>query len=133
MIRRPPSATRTDTLFPYTALFRSVGQIWGCQRADGVDVALGQQLDRCKERPLNRATAVAIGTDTLSRFGRVGVRFCDEEQQRRTNFGGQHRPIDTATVLRAPFAPYPASPMGRSGHDSARRANVTTRQYRAER
>src|SRR3546814_18286187 len=27
-----------------------VGQIWGCQRADGVDVALGQQLDRCKEQ-----------------------------------------------------------------------------------
>src|SRR3546814_8146499 len=24
MIRRPPSSTRTDTLFPYTALFRSV-------------------------------------------------------------------------------------------------------------
>src|SRR3546814_3539182 len=24
MIRRPPSATRTDTLFPYTTLFRSV-------------------------------------------------------------------------------------------------------------
>src|SRR3546814_4616755 len=25
MIRRPPRATRTDTLFPYTTLFRSVG------------------------------------------------------------------------------------------------------------
>src|SRR3546814_4269931 len=32
MIRRPPSATRTDTLFPYTTLFRSVGDrvIAGC-------------------------------------------------------------------------------------------------------
>src|SRR3546814_4253592 len=28
MIRRPPRSTRTDTLFPYTTLFRSV-----CQRA----------------------------------------------------------------------------------------------------
>src|SRR3546814_4519895 len=26
MIRRPPKSTRTDTLFPYTTLFRSVGQ-----------------------------------------------------------------------------------------------------------
>src|SRR3546814_2162527 len=26
MIRRPPSSTRTDPLFPYTTLFRSVGQ-----------------------------------------------------------------------------------------------------------
>src|SRR3546814_15445478 len=27
MIRRPPRATRTDTLFPYTTLFRSVGTL----------------------------------------------------------------------------------------------------------
>src|SRR3546814_11181917 len=27
MIRRPPRSTRTDTLFPYTTLFRSVGSI----------------------------------------------------------------------------------------------------------
>src|SRR3546814_8424694 len=26
MIRRPPRSTRTDTLFPYTTLFRSVGR-----------------------------------------------------------------------------------------------------------
>src|SRR3546814_16183357 len=25
MLRRPPRATRTDTLFPYTTLFRSIG------------------------------------------------------------------------------------------------------------
>src|SRR3546814_11584510 len=30
MIRRPPRSTRTDTLFPYTTLFRSVRT---CQRA----------------------------------------------------------------------------------------------------
>src|SRR3546814_14435165 len=27
MIRRPPRSTRTDTLFPYTTLFRSVEQV----------------------------------------------------------------------------------------------------------
>src|SRR3546814_13288573 len=26
MVRRPPRATRTHTLFPYTTLFRSIGQ-----------------------------------------------------------------------------------------------------------
>src|SRR3546814_14615250 len=30
MIRRPPRATRTDTLFPYTTLFRSVAGEHGC-------------------------------------------------------------------------------------------------------
>src|SRR3546814_4360831 len=29
MIRRPPRSTRTDTLFPYTTLFRSLGQAEG--------------------------------------------------------------------------------------------------------
>src|SRR3546814_5695428 len=28
MIRRPPRSTRTDTLFPYTTLFRSTSRIW---------------------------------------------------------------------------------------------------------
>src|SRR3546814_16910358 len=27
MIRRPPRSTRTDTLFPYTTLFRSIGLV----------------------------------------------------------------------------------------------------------
>src|SRR3546814_1220345 len=29
MIRRPPRSTRTDTLFPYTTLFRSIARIGG--------------------------------------------------------------------------------------------------------
>src|SRR3546814_5285709 len=33
MIRRPPRSTRTDTLFPYTTLFRSLGQRAGSHRA----------------------------------------------------------------------------------------------------
>src|SRR3546814_11729 len=32
MIRRPPRSTRTDTLFPYTTLFRSGGQGSGRRR-----------------------------------------------------------------------------------------------------
>src|SRR3546814_2273589 len=30
MIRRPPRSTRTDTLFPYTTLFRSEGVLYVC-------------------------------------------------------------------------------------------------------
>src|SRR3546814_7314988 len=30
MIRRPPRSTRTDTLFPYTTLFRSSFEVTGC-------------------------------------------------------------------------------------------------------
>src|SRR3546814_8431586 len=46
MIRRPPRSTRTDTLFPYTTLFRSdvVGQehLTGPEGAIGRMVAAGQ-------------------------------------------------------------------------------------------
>src|SRR3546814_20952681 len=31
MIRRPPRSTRTDTLFPYTTLFRSSNKRWTSQ------------------------------------------------------------------------------------------------------
>src|SRR3546814_2628102 len=47
MIRRPPRSTRTDTLFPYTTLFRSDGgviaQIWV---RDGDRVKAGDPLIR---------------------------------------------------------------------------------------
>src|SRR3546814_7641673 len=40
MIRRPPRSTRTDTLFPYTTLFRSRLTVGRLAQADDVDVAL---------------------------------------------------------------------------------------------
>src|SRR3546814_14914023 len=36
MIRRPPRSTRTDTLFPYTTLFRSIAALHFQQHAIGV-------------------------------------------------------------------------------------------------
>src|SRR3546814_16276616 len=38
MIGRPPRSTRTDTLFPYTTLFRSLGQLHAHAQAGLVDV-----------------------------------------------------------------------------------------------
>src|SRR3546814_14813496 len=44
MIRRPPRSTRTDTLFPYTTLFRSIEHVEaaarGAQPRKGVDAAV---------------------------------------------------------------------------------------------
>src|SRR3546814_9668401 len=41
MIRRPPRSTRTDTLFPYTTLFRSVrrGKLWKAALDDAKGLA----------------------------------------------------------------------------------------------
>src|SRR3546814_5345104 len=52
MIRRPPISTRTDTLFPYTTLFRSSGP---------PDRYGGHNIDRLCPRPAARATPHMIG------------------------------------------------------------------------
>src|SRR3546814_5342818 len=52
MRRRPPRSTRTDTLFPYTTLFRS------CVRRPGDDrVTIGLGITERPERALPRGTA----------------------------------------------------------------------------
>src|SRR3546814_14548701 len=43
MVRRPPSSTRTDTLFPYTTLFRS--SCFACRDLLGVPLGRLVQLD----------------------------------------------------------------------------------------
>src|SRR3546814_18492593 len=52
MIRRPPRATRTDTLFPYTTLFRSRNErrrsLSVAQRTTGAD--RGRQMALCRGR-----------------------------------------------------------------------------------
>src|SRR3546814_4864725 len=47
MIRRPPRSTRTDTLFPYTTLFRSVqnGRWWKVPMVYGGFVGLGLSFE----------------------------------------------------------------------------------------
>src|SRR3546814_19615585 len=46
MIRRPPRSTRTDTLFPYTTLFRSV-QVLDVNMEDLNQAFLRRLLDYC--------------------------------------------------------------------------------------
>src|SRR3546814_6581450 len=43
MIRRPPRSTRTDTLFPYTTLFRSADGV-GAERVGGDDIRSRLQI-----------------------------------------------------------------------------------------
>src|SRR3546814_10948060 len=59
MIRRPPRSTRTDTLFPYTTLFRSCGAVEARGVAErpggGAGVARGRAV------PPGRGAVVAGG------------------------------------------------------------------------
>src|SRR3546814_2385960 len=53
MIRRPPRSTRTDTLFPYTTLFRSLVAFLG----DALPEGLGHLVDHVVGHVLARADA----------------------------------------------------------------------------
>src|SRR3546814_8897672 len=59
MIRRPPRSTRTDTLFPYTTLFRSVAN--PCQ----LETLLREVIGPVAQHARRAAAAVAGGSLTL--------------------------------------------------------------------
>src|SRR3546814_2947295 len=60
MIRRPPRSTRTDTLFPYTTLFRSLRAIVP-RRAPARDHDLGGVLRRRQRRQPQQLRFVGAG------------------------------------------------------------------------
>src|SRR3546814_10235507 len=73
MIRRPPRSTRTDTLFPYTTLFRS--------RA-GHDGSVGEAPTRI-DRPIQRATGIMAwirGCRTVKRTRRESCEGAKKEK-----------------------------------------------------
>src|SRR3546814_9896160 len=98
MIRRPPRSTRTDTLFPYTTLFRSDrrGEIAErdmiaterLEREIGIDhlvvgIAVEQLYglivdDLAQERGHRLALVEPLAPQLGERLGRVGLVECDE-------------------------------------------------------
>src|SRR3546814_13071420 len=95
MIRRPPRSTRTDTLFPYTTLFRSqldAGDVALAGRALEGQAATMQIDQRLRQR---QAQAGALGlavqrlvhlaegrhhlVEVLGRDADAGVRYLDDD------------------------------------------------------
>src|SRR3546814_17553354 len=71
MIRRPPRSTRTDTLFPYTTLFRSLGA--GDRQQYGLFASLVVDAQR---RRIGRALADSGATVAV-------VAGCDKQKSAR--------------------------------------------------
>src|SRR3546814_18969078 len=83
MKRRPPRSTRTDTLFPYTTLFRSVAQIrpepgrairdrLGDARGNPGRPVQGDRLEASACRvPWGNGTEVPVGEPALLRGSRL--------------------------------------------------------------
>src|SRR3546814_4971454 len=81
MIRRPPRSTRTDTLFPYTTLFRSIALVDAVLRpavgkemlGRGDYLARGKQV-RAARRSLQPADHRPGGRGNAVRVGRIAFR-----------------------------------------------------------
>src|SRR3546814_5339380 len=87
MIRRPPRSTRTDTLFPYTTLFRSSIEV--AQIARSISRALGLNEDL--------AEAVALAHDLgHTCFGHAGE---DALKQAMAPYGGFDHNEQTFRIL----------------------------------
>src|SRR3546814_10921578 len=114
MIRRPPRSTRTDTLFPYTTLFRSL--------ADGGVMAFGlseqrlddADIDAVLEQVGGEAMAERMRSDALVDIGGLGGFDDDAVELTRAArscgaLSGEEPPVGDEDALLPPRAP-PAAP-----------------------
>src|SRR3546814_10743155 len=96
MIRRPPRSTRTDTLFPYTTLFRSTGspssseRAWALRRAAAKSVPGSAQTGRRRVRRRQRAGSGSPRseehTSELQSLMRISYAvFCLKKKKNRYN------------------------------------------------
>src|SRR3546814_13133001 len=77
MIRRPPRSTRTDTLFPYTTLFRSRAGI-GIAQVAAQRASLRKQLARQRSGQDQRRRGARVRRAVPGREVQVGVIGSDE-------------------------------------------------------
>src|SRR3546814_11910737 len=91
MIRRPPRSTRTDTLFPYTTLFRSVAKTIADDDSRAVPRLPERDRRHRMEIDQDRMTKAAPRLDqSLGERGVIGsVEGFEPPVQRRT----VHRPL----------------------------------------
>src|SRR3546814_1644738 len=113
MIRRPPISTRTDTLFPYTTLFRSR---WRNERHDlaALDIALGNDCVRDRSGAGIRARfrpgdgplqdADAAGGHAAARQETGGQKTRDQEAGGQTCDRSEEHTSELQSLMRISYA-----------------------------
>src|SRR3546814_5254306 len=92
MIRRPPRSTRTDTLFPYTTLFRSAGAGAWARRLD----ACARRSGRARARGPPRAGRSEEHTSELQSLMRISYAvFCLKKKKTYTAEPNTRLPTNT--------------------------------------
>src|SRR3546814_3921414 len=65
MIRRPPRSTRTDTLFPYTTLFRSLGTVVTKMLSQNLSKIMDLKFTANMEKDLDKIANGELQRDNL--------------------------------------------------------------------
>src|SRR3546814_3128030 len=104
MIRRPPRSTRTDTLFPYTTLFRSC---WSNMKASSTTARFSTRTNRRRCRSRRSSPRSEEHTSELQSLMRISYAvFCLKKKKNKGNTqenlineseSQRHRQIDTTT------------------------------------
>src|SRR3546814_4529182 len=95
MLRRPPRSTRTDTLFPYTTLFRSLAARGQTLLGGDIEIAMTQREASASEK------AALGGLGPLSETIRMRA------MAQRPGAAGGDEPLAVLTELKGVDAAYP--------------------------
>src|SRR3546814_1388412 len=88
MIRRPPSSTRTDTLFPYPTLFRSAGGRFRLLEPAAGSGRLSQSQPSARNAPRPAAAALKRQRHAHRLADRHGARLFRADRKRSRASGG---------------------------------------------
>src|SRR3546814_11791525 len=100
MIRRPPRSTRTDTLFPYTTLFRSAGGEERNEGGEGTDVADAIDDRRHAQRSDGKPGEIGRG-DYADAHGAASARFQPDARKSRKTATARPQTEDGAQIGRS--------------------------------
>src|SRR3546814_5456321 len=133
MIRRPPRSTRTDTLFPYTTLFRSAALPRPERVAEGEHVRVGAHAGVAEQVP-GASDGVAGLEDRIRRPGRLGLQVVPSADAGQPGadhedvevLGGRHHAAPASRSFSMPWAPKSSSRQVASSSLASRRSEEHT-------
>src|SRR3546814_14299324 len=122
MIRRPPRSTRTDTLFPYTTLFRS-GRLLAKRKAD-----LALRMGDAGQAIQNQQPILALVAEIFGDCGRAMCRPYPPDRRLTGGHGAHHRAVSPrpAELGREELGHLPAGFAGHPPHHDTRHGIAPT-------
>src|SRR3546814_17785310 len=120
MIRRPPRSTRTDTLFPYTTLFRSVRLVMSVRESDRAAMNIAKLREAVADSGVTLLGAVALAAVSEAEKAKeaLAAASADLLAWEKTLPGGKWMERHDVVKIEARFHPDPSStaPLGSPGH-----------------